>query len=302
MIKETLKKIFKILDVIDSVRAYSDDIVSMMALPSESLTANDTISYARLKEALKPLVSDNTITQQQYDLLFSDEMIITLQPHRNDFMTKENIDLLLVTRDYCLSLMSYVIGIYIPHFAIYCEAGKRLAMNTLGVTGKIIHLNYMVPADVFISNNLDKLLKAYRNEEYKCYGIITGEKDYIITNGEFDFSTQQPRKYYIKGLYVEGNIPDEKKIKKEIGKWHEKGVSLFEEPDCETTEKQFIELIRDYMYLTKQTLDNIDLDFSLELTEEGKANYEKYYIEYPGDGYWYDPEDDPYYVYMNEWE
>ena len=284
--KEILKKVYTIKDTVKNVK---------FSVNETSLHVFNTISYTGLRDSFTHLVSESIITQQQYDILFSEAMRKELRPYKGELMHLKDIDLGIISKDYFLSIMSYIIGVSIPNESSFTARNnaKNFAVKNFGVTGELINLNNMINYDTFIFNNLDRIINAYRNEQYHHYSIPIGY------NEDLKYIT----------IYLSGDVPTLSEIKEEMHQYASQGTKLFDTffntSNSIITITSFIDFIETYMYCTKMTLDDIDLDFSPELSQEGRSNLENYYIPYPDKDYWRekyrdlygDLEEDSYYDY-----
>lgn len=151
--RNMVKKYLKVSETISQTKSSMNEI---------SLTAFPTLSLTDLKKNFTALLEDGTLTQNEYDAIFSKETVNELRPYKGELMNLNDTEMGIVSREYATSIISYIIGIELPGGSMLGAKvnAKKFVENKLHMFHPLFDIWEELPIDIFIANNYKKVIRS----------------------------------------------------------------------------------------------------------------------------------------------
>ena len=132
-----------------------------------SLNAFETRSLSSLKENFQELLNDGVITEKEFNAIFSEATITELRPYKGTIMALTDTEMGIVSKDYFIDIVSYIIGFILPSMSRAAWAKAKTLVEGLGFdTSNVVDIKSEIPLEVFIANNYDIVLESKINIKY----------------------------------------------------------------------------------------------------------------------------------------
>ena len=217
-----------------------------------SLTAIGTLSLTDLKEKFLELAESGVITKSQYETIFSEKTVAELRPYKGTLMHLTDTDMGIVSKDYVCDILSYIIGVKLPSASSGAAwENARKFVESLGMTAEIVDINSVLSPAVFAANNYNTVIETKMSDKYEHFSlpvVIKEEEDCVMM---LEYRTSET-------LWEAAE-----RQRKELNAGNPKGFVF-------SFVKNTLGLIEDVAWHGSEFVES--LDFSTELTEEGKNN------------------------------
>ena len=217
-----------------------------------SLTAIGTLSLTDLKENFLSLVEDGVITESQYETIFSEKTVAELRPYKGTLMHLTDTDMGIVSKDYVCDIISYIVGVKLPSASSSIAWGNaRKFVESLGMTAEMVDINSVLSPAVFAANNYNTVIEANMSDKYEHFSlpvVIKEEEDCVMM---LEYRTSET---FWKAA---------ERQRKELDAGNPKGFVF-------SFVKNTLGIIEDIAWRGSEFVES--LDFSTELTENGKNN------------------------------
>ena len=217
-----------------------------------SLTAIGTLSLTDLKEKFLKLAENGVITKSQYETIFSEKTVAELRPYKGTLMHLTDTDMGIVSKDYVCDIISYIVGVKLPSASSSIAWGNaRKFVESLGMTAEMVDINSVLSPAVFAANNYNTVVEANMSDKYEHFSlpvVIKEEEDCVMM---LEYRTSET-------LWKAAE-----RQRKELDAGNPKGFVF-------SYVKDTLGLIEDVAWHGSEFVES--LDFSTELTENGKNN------------------------------
>lgn len=217
-----------------------------------SLTAIGTLSLTDLKEKFLELAESGVITKSQYETIFSEKTVAELRPYKGTLMHLTDTDMGIVSKDYVCDIISYIVGVKLPSASSGTAwENARKFVESLGMTAEMVDINSVLSPAVFAANNYNTVVEANMSDKYEHFSlpvVIKEEEDCVMM---LEYRTSET-------LWEAAE-----RQRKELNAGNPKGFVF-------SFVKNTLGLIEDVAWHGSGFVES--LDFSTELTEDGKNN------------------------------
>lgn len=131
-----------------------------------SLNSVRTVSLTDCKREFGKLKDDGVISDEEYNAIFSDEIIKELRPYKGRLQNLDDTELGIVSKDYFSDIVSYICKVELSSASsgrAWDNAAKAVA--ALGLPTDDMEM-FDIPGQVFLSNNLDNIVRSCGDDEY----------------------------------------------------------------------------------------------------------------------------------------
>lgn len=216
------------------------------------MTAIGTLSLTDLKEKFLELAESGVITKSQYETIFSEKTVAELRPYKGTLMHLTDTDMGIVSKDYVCDILSYIIGVKLPSASSSTAwENARKFVESLGMTAEMVDINSVLSPAVFAANNYNTVIETKMSDKYEHFSlpVVIKEEENCVMMLEYRTS--------------ETLWKAAEKQKKELDAGNPKGFVF-------SYVENTLSLIEGIAWHGSEFVES--LDFSTELTEEGKNN------------------------------